>query len=73
MGKNHRHQKKLKKEKAKVQIKSKTKFLPKGQNITDTTFKIKPIVIREQLREKDQNEASKQKFNVLVSDFGLVF
>lgn len=53
MGKNHRHKKNLKADKAKVKLKqAKTKFLPKGQNVTDTTFKIKPIVLQEQLKEK---------------------
>ncbi|RZB41646.1 beta-1,3-galactosyltransferase 5, partial [Asbolus verrucosus] len=65
MGKNHRLKKKLKSERAKVHIKSKTKFLPKGQNITDTTFKIKPIVLQEQLKEKDKSLLlSKRKLSV---------
>nr|CAI5827295.1 unnamed protein product [Callosobruchus analis] len=56
MGKNHRHKKNLKADKAKVKLKqSKTKFLPKGQNVTNTSFKIKPIILPEQLRAKESD------------------
>ncbi|KAJ8921183.1 hypothetical protein NQ315_013655 [Exocentrus adspersus] len=49
-----RHKKRLREDKAKVKLKqSKTKFLPKGLNVTKTDFKIKPIVLLEQLKEKD--------------------
>ncbi|KAG5887081.1 hypothetical protein JTB14_018251 [Gonioctena quinquepunctata] len=65
MGKNHRHKKDLKADKAKVKLKqTKTKFLPKGLNVTNTTFKIKPIVLAEQLKEKDDVPLSKRKLNV---------
>ncbi|KAF7284700.1 hypothetical protein GWI33_021713 [Rhynchophorus ferrugineus] len=66
MGKNHRHKKDLKAEKAKTKLKqTKTKFLPKGLNITNTTFKVKSIVIPEQLKKKDDEEIlSKRKLNV---------
>lgn len=68
MGKNHRHKKFLKSEKAKVKLRlkgEKTKFLPKGTNVTDTTFKIKPIVVQEQLKVKSDSEPlSKRKLNV---------
>ncbi|GJQ85922.1 hypothetical protein Trydic_g21773 [Trypoxylus dichotomus] len=65
MGKNHRHKKFLKSEKAKTKLKnSKTKFLPKGQNITDVSFKIKPIVLTEQLRTKDDEVLSSRKLNL---------
>ena len=58
MGKNHRHKKQLKSERAKVKLKgSKTKFLPKGQNVTNTNFKIKQIVIQEQLKVKSSGKA----------------
>ncbi|CAG9854454.1 unnamed protein product [Phyllotreta striolata] len=66
MGKNHRHKKNLKADKAKVKLKqTKTKFLPKGLNETKATFKIKPIVLAEQLKERS-NEAplSKRKLDV---------
>nr|CAH7737879.1 unnamed protein product [Callosobruchus chinensis] len=56
MGKNQRHKKNLKADKAKVKLKqSKTKFLPKGQNVTNTSFKIKPIILPEQLRAKESD------------------
>lgn len=68
MGKNHRHKKHLKSEKAKVKLRlkgEKTKFLPKGANVTNTTFKIKPIVVQEQLKSKDDTEPlSRRKLNV---------
>lgn len=68
MGKNHKHKKFLKSEKAKVKLRlkgQKTKFLPKGANVTDTTFKIKPIVLPEQLKVKSDSEPlSKRKLNV---------
>lgn len=68
MGKNNRHKKNIKSEKSKVKLKqAKAKLLPKGQNITDTTFKVKKIVIREQLKEHDQSEIlSRRKLNVKV-------
>lgn len=68
MGKNHKHKKFLKSEKAKVKLRlkgEKTKFLPKGANVTDTTFKVKPIVVPEQLKAKGDSEPlSKRKLNV---------
>ncbi|CAG9770160.1 unnamed protein product [Ceutorhynchus assimilis] len=66
MGKNHRHKKDLKAEKAKTKLKqSKTKFLPKGQNVTNTAFKIKPIVLQEQLKQRYADDIlSKRKLNV---------
>ncbi|OXU28243.1 hypothetical protein TSAR_010769 [Trichomalopsis sarcophagae] len=67
MGKNHRHQKQLKSEKAKVKLKTKgTKQpLPKGLNITDASFKVKKIVIREQLKQQDATQIlSRRKLNV---------
>ncbi|XP_076292864.1 testis-expressed protein 10 [Lasioglossum baleicum] len=66
MGKGHKHLKHLKSEKAKVKLKAKkAKQLPKGLNVTDATFKVKKIVIREQLKQRDDTEIlSKRKLNV---------
>lgn len=66
MGKNHKHLKRLKSEKAKIKLKiTKTKHLPKGLNVTDTSFKIKKILIREQFKQHDEMEIlSKRKLNV---------
>ncbi|XP_053598760.1 testis-expressed protein 10 homolog [Microplitis demolitor] len=66
MGKNNRHKKNIKSEKSKVKLKqTKAKLLPKGQNITDTTFKVKKIIIKEQLKEHEQSEIlSRRKLNV---------
>ncbi|XP_078034143.1 testis-expressed protein 10 homolog [Augochlora pura] len=66
MAKGHKHLKHLKSEKAKVKLKAKkTKELPKGLNVTDATFKVKKIVIREQLKQRDDTEIlSRRKLNV---------
>ncbi|XP_003708337.1 testis-expressed protein 10 homolog [Megachile rotundata] len=66
MGKGNKHMKRLKSEKAKVKLKTKkTKNLPKGLNVTDPSFKVKKIVIREQLKQNDETEIlSKRKLNV---------
>lgn len=68
MGKGHRHLKNLKAERAKVKLKAtKSKQLPKGLNVTNPTFKVKKIVIREQLKQRDNTEIlSKRKLNVKV-------
>lgn len=67
MAKGHRHQKKLKSERAKVKLKGSKQLLPKGLNITDASFKVKKIVIREQLKEKDVSEIlSRRKLNINV-------
>lgn len=59
-----KHQKYLKSEKAKVKLKAK-KGLPKGTNITDTTFKVKKIIIREQLKQHEESEIlSRRKLNI---------
>ncbi|KAK5638948.1 hypothetical protein RI129_013243 [Pyrocoelia pectoralis] len=42
--------------KLKTTLKHKTKFLPKGGNVTKTDFKIKPIVIQAQLQEKNTEQ-----------------
>ncbi|XP_070151670.1 testis-expressed protein 10 homolog [Polyergus mexicanus] len=67
MAKNHRHLKRLKSEKAKVKLKAKKSInqLPKGLNVTDTSFKVKKILIREQLQHRDETEIlSTRKLNI---------
>ncbi|XP_051154517.1 testis-expressed protein 10 [Leptopilina boulardi] len=67
MGKNNRHIKNLKSEKAKIKLKTskKSRQLPKGQNVTNTSFKSKKIVIQEQLKQQDSSEiVSRRKLNV---------
>ncbi|KAK9871948.1 hypothetical protein WA026_015196 [Henosepilachna vigintioctopunctata] len=59
MGKNHRHKKRLKSEKSKTQLKTATKFLPKGQNVTKTDFKIKPIILLSQLQSKTSEDGQR--------------
>lgn len=59
-----RYQKFLKSEKAKTKLKGK-KDLPKGTNVTKTNFKVKKIVIKEQLKKYNENEAvSVRKLNI---------
>lgn len=67
MGKNHRHMKNLKSERAKIKLKTskKSNQLPKGLNVTNTSFKSKKIVIQEQLKQQDSTEVlSRRKLNV---------
>ncbi|XP_018404281.1 PREDICTED: testis-expressed sequence 10 protein homolog isoform X2 [Cyphomyrmex costatus] len=66
MSKNHKRLKRLKSEKAKVKLKGKTVHqLPKGLNITNTSFKVKQILIREQLKQRDETEIlSTRKLNI---------
>ncbi|XP_046488568.1 testis-expressed protein 10 homolog [Neodiprion pinetum] len=68
MGKGHRHQKNLKSEKAKVKLKTKTtktKHLPKGLNVTDTSFKVKKILIRDQLKTQNETDiVSRRNLNI---------
>lgn len=60
-----RRQKFLKSEKSKTKLKAKNKELPKGTNVTKTNFKIKKIVIREQLKKHGETEAlSARKLNI---------
>lgn len=69
MTKNHKHSKRLKSEKAKIKLKTKKSInqLPKGLNITDTSFKVKKILIREQLQHRDETEIlSTRKLNIKV-------
>lgn len=58
--------KQLKSEKAKVKLKAKkAKQLPKGLNVTNPSFKVKKIVIREQLKQHNESDIlSKRKLNV---------
>lgn len=74
MGKNNRHQKNLKSERGKVKLKAKkAKVLPKGLNITDTTFKVKKILIREQLKQHEETEIlSRRKLNVKVMNLLII-
>ncbi|KYN11579.1 Testis-expressed sequence 10 protein like protein [Trachymyrmex cornetzi] len=66
MSKNHKRLKRLKSEKAKVKLKAKTIHqLTKGLNATDTSFKVKKILIREQLKQRDETEVlSTRKLNI---------
>ncbi|XP_066992048.2 testis-expressed protein 10 homolog [Anabrus simplex] len=58
-----KHKKQERKEKSKVKLKAKK--LPKGQNITDTSFKVKKIVIREQLQAPNTDDLlSRRKLNI---------
>lgn len=70
MGKHNKHKRKLKQEKSKIKLRvknEKTKFLPKGLNVTDTTFKIKPINLPQQLQAKtNQEPLSKRNLNTKV-------
>lgn len=69
MGRTSKHVKQLKSEKAKVKLKTskKAKLLPKGLNVTNTSFKTKKIVIQEQLKQQDSSEIlSRRKLNVKV-------
>lgn len=71
MGKNHRHMKNLKSERAKIKLKTskKSNQLPKGLNVTNTSFKSKKIVIQEQLKQQDSTEVlSRRKLNVKVRE-----
>lgn len=60
-----RYQKFLKSEKSKTKLKSKSKDLPKGTNVTKTNFKVKKIVLKTQLTKHGESEAlSNRKLNV---------
>lgn len=68
--------KRLKSEKAKVKLKAKTKQLPKGLNVTDTSFKAKKILIRGQLQQRDETEilsARKLNINVIMSLSSIIY
>lgn len=69
MSKNHKRSKRLKSEKAKVKLKANTSVdrLPKGLNVTRTSFNVKKILIREQLKQQDETEVlSTRKLNIDV-------
>lgn len=64
-----RYQKFLKSEKSKTKLKAK-KDLPKGTNVTKTNFKVKKIVIKEQLKKRSTLEilsTRKLSINELLS------
>lgn len=50
-----RHKKFVKSEKAKTKLKGAK--LPKGLNVTKTDFKIRKIIIREQIKDTTQTES----------------
>ncbi|XP_071650620.1 testis-expressed protein 10 homolog [Temnothorax longispinosus] len=67
MSKGHKRSKRLKSEKSKIKLKTKRSVtsLPKGLNITDTSFKVKKILIREQLKQRSETEIlSSRKLNI---------
>lgn len=55
------HRKFVKKEKASVKLKGTKTVLPKGQNVTDTSFKVRKIVVKEQLKPHGENETVTRK------------
>uniref|UniRef100_A0A1B0CSR9 Pre-rRNA-processing protein Ipi1 N-terminal domain-containing protein n=1 Tax=Lutzomyia longipalpis TaxID=7200 RepID=A0A1B0CSR9_LUTLO len=65
MGKG-KHKKVLRSEKAKVKLKGAK--LPKGQNITKTDFKVKKILIREQLKEAGDSQVLQKTVGQLCLD-----
>lgn len=63
-----------KQEKARVKLKGNKTILPKGQNITDTNFKVKKIIVKEQLKEHSNLELLTKKrlsFKVGLLKFSL--
>lgn len=67
MGKSAKAKKEKKADFTKVKLKV-GKKLPKGQNLTDTTFKSKKIVIGEQLKKHGEDEPlTKKKLSLKVS------
>jgi len=78
MSKNRKHSKRLKSEKAKVKLKAKTSVdrLSKSLNVTNTSFKVKKILIREQLKQRDESEVlstRKLSINVCKSMFSIFY
>jgi len=63
-----KHLKKLRAEKAKVKLKKK---LPKGQNITDTSFKVKKIVLAEQLPDHSGQVVTAKQQTLKVCHYGM--
>ena len=63
-----------KQENSKVKLKASKKLLPKGQNVTDTNFKVKKIVIRDQVHEHKVGEfLNKKNLNCQVSNIMIDF
>ncbi|KAK7580226.1 hypothetical protein V9T40_000855 [Parthenolecanium corni] len=59
------YKKQLKEEKAKRKLKVSHKtILPKGQNVTNTSFKVKKIVLKSQLKEHEGEVVSKSNLNI---------
>ncbi|XP_014286746.1 testis-expressed protein 10 [Halyomorpha halys] len=50
-----------KQEKSKVKLKETKTLLPKGQNVTDTNFKVKKIIIRDQVHQHKDGEILNKK------------
>lgn len=64
------HKKFLKSEKAKIKMNMKGAKLPKGLNVTKTDFKVKKIVIKEQITDThnlDGTVIRKQNIKVIAS------
>ncbi|KAL6262372.1 hypothetical protein P5V15_007461 [Pogonomyrmex californicus] len=66
MAKNHKRLKRLKSEKAKVKLKAKKSVnqIPKSLNITNTSFKVKKILLPEQLKHRGETEIGICKLNI---------
>jgi pre-rRNA-processing protein IPI1 len=64
-----RHKKFVRNEKSKVKLKAKKTVLTKAQNVTDTNFKVRKIVLREQLKNGVSEMQTKRKLNVRVRVF----
>lgn len=61
------HKKLIRKEKSKVKLKAKKTVLTKSQNVTDTNFKVRKIVLKEQLKSGISDELqTRRKVNVKV-------
>jgi hypothetical protein len=64
------HKKFIRKERAKVKLKAKKTVLTKAQNVTDTSFKVKKIVLKEQLKSEIPHEQQlRRKLNIKVCVF----
>jgi hypothetical protein len=62
------HKRFTRKEKSKVKLKTKKTVLTKAQNITDTSFKVHKIVLKEQLKSAVLNGTqTRRKLNVKAS------
>jgi hypothetical protein len=62
------HKKFTRKERSKVKLKTKKTVLTKAQNVTDTSFKVRKIVLKEQLKSAILNEPqTRRNFNVKAS------